>query len=244
MPLSVDLTSDTFFNGRIHVSQPAEGYRFSLDAPLLAGHISPGPDARIVDLGTGCGIIPLLLAHRHPTVQITGFELQTRLATIAMNNVKTNDMADCIAIVQADIHTVGHGKAGGKTDLVVCNPPFREARSGRINPDREKAIARHEIAVTLTDIVAAASRLLRVGGEFAVIYPAVRLIDLVTAMRSAAIEPKQILTIHSKQGEDARLVIVKGLKNSRPGAIVLPPLVIYENDGKTYTSDVRAMLGV
>lgn len=242
MTVPVDLTSDTFFNGQIIVKQPADGYRFSLDAPLLAGHIIPGPNARIVDLGTGCGIIPLILAHRNPAVFITGFELQARLAGLARDNVAANGMADRIAIVQADINTVGHGNAGGKTDLVVCNPPFRETRSGRINPNRERAIARHEIEIKLADIIAAASRLLRVSGEFTIIYPAFRVTDLIATMRAAAVEPKQVRTIHSKPGDDAKLIVAKGIKNGRSGAMMLSPLIIYEEDGHTYTPEARSML--
>ncbi|MDY6824743.1 MAG: tRNA1(Val) (adenine(37)-N6)-methyltransferase [Thermodesulfobacteriota bacterium] len=242
MPDTSPPTADRFFNGRIHVNQPPDGYRFSLDAPLLAAHVSPAPGARVVDLGTGCGIIPLLLAHRHSSIFIAGVELQARLANLAGENVRANNMEDRIGIARADINTLGHGQTAGRVDLVICNPPFRKAGDGRVNPDPERAVARHEVTITLEGIIAAAKRLLRVAGEFAIIYPAVRVIDLVTAMRAAAIEPKRLRMVHSRQTDTAKLVIVKGIKNGRPGATIEPPLVIYEAAGRQYTPEAESMM--
>ena len=234
------ITQDTFFNGKICVRQTADGSRFSIDAVILAWHITPAPGARIVDLGTGCGIIPLILACRHPSVSITGIEIQPRLASIAVENVAANQMADRVNIVCADMRNADDHLPVGKADIVVCNPPFRKVDAGRINPDAERAIARHELAVTLKDILAAAKRALRTAGEFAAIYPASRAPDIICAMRKADIEPKLVRTICSRQDEAARLILVKGTRNGRPGAVIPAPLVIYEAENR-YTPEVERM---
>lgn len=233
-------TQDTFFNGRLHVKQAADGYRFSVDAVILAWHIIPAPGAVIVDLGTGCGIIPLILAYRHPSISVTGIEIQPQLAQIAADNTAANHMADRIKIVCADIRNPKGCLPAGRADIVVCNPPFRQADSGRINPHEERAIARHELTVTLKDILAAAKGALRTSGEFVAIYPASRVTDMISAMREAGIEPKLLRTIHSRQDEEARLILVKGVRNGRPGATIAPPLVLYDAESR-YTPEIERM---
>jgi tRNA1Val (adenine37-N6)-methyltransferase len=225
------LTEDTFFNGNIRVKQHAGGYRFSIDPVILAGHLTPDESARLVDLGTGCGIIPLILAYRFPSIHITGLEIQESLAELATTNVRDNRLQSRVAIVCRDIKTVKNEMAAGQVDLVACNPPFRKANSGRINPHPERAIARHEIQVSLTDIMTAAAHLLRVAGEFAVIYPATRLTDLLGAMRAARLEPKFLRLVHSRKQTEAKLIVVRGNKNGRPGITVAPPLTIYDDTG-------------
>lgn len=233
-------TKDTFFNGRIQVAQAADGYRFSIDAVILAWHIAPAPEARVVDLGTGCGIIPLILAYRHPSIAVTGIEIQPQLAQLAADNAAINHMADRITIVCADIRTPKNHLPAGQADIVVCNPPFRQADSGRINPHEERAIARHELTVTLKDILATTKRALRTSGEFVAIYPASRVADMISAMREAGIEPKLLRTIHSRQEEEARLILVKGSRNGRPGAAIAPPLVLYDAESR-YTPEIERM---
>ena len=233
-------TQDTFFNGRLCVRQTADGYRFSIDAVILAWHITPAPGAVVVDLGTGCGIIPLILAHRHPSIWITGIEIQPRLAQMAIDNATANHMSDRVKIVCADIRHAGDCLPAGRADIVVCNPPFRQADSGRINPHTERAIARHELTMTLKEVLAAAKKALRTAGEFVAIYPAVRVTDMLSAMREATIEPKLLRTIHSRQDEAARLILVKGTRNGRPGAVIPSPLVIYGADDR-YTPEAEKM---
>ncbi|MFZ5563854.1 MAG: tRNA1(Val) (adenine(37)-N6)-methyltransferase [Thermodesulfobacteriota bacterium] len=233
-------TDGTFLNGRLCVRQAADGYRFSIDAVILAWHVTPAPNTAIVDLGTGCGIIPLILACRYPSISVTGIEIQPRLARTASENVAENKMADRVRIVCADIRNAGDILPAGRSDMVVCNPPFRQADAGRINPHEERAIARHELAVTLKDILAAARRTLRTAGEFIAIYPASRLADMICAMREADIEPKWLCPVCSRQGEEARLILVKGTRNGRPGTAIAPPLVIYSADDR-YTPEVERM---
>lgn len=233
-------TDDTFLDGRIRVKQNAAGYRFSLDAVILAGHVVPNPGASVVDIGTGCGIIPLILAYRYPAIRIQGLEIQPPLAELAKENVKRNNMEARITIQCDDAARAAANMPAGRIDLVTCNPPFRQAASGRINPHPERAIARHEIKITLTGITAVAAKLLRPSGEFATIYPAARLTDLVTTLRQAGIEPKLLRMIHSRARDPAKLVLLKGYKNGRPGLAIPAPLIIYHDD-RTYTSEILKM---
>jgi tRNA1Val (adenine37-N6)-methyltransferase len=231
-------TEDTFFNGRIKVLQHREGYRFSIDAVLLAAFSAPGAKDHIVDLGTGCGIIPLILGYLHPEVSITGIEVQPELAALAAQNVEANGLKERVTIIRGDMRSLSIQAVSGPVNLVISNPPYRKGRSGRVNPQPQRALARHEILATLQDVASAAARLLGIG-RFSVVYPAERITDLLTNLRSAGIEPKHIQTVHAKSHDPARLVLVSGIKGGRPGAAVHEPLVIYQANG-TYTDRVQA----
>jgi tRNA1Val (adenine37-N6)-methyltransferase len=234
-------TTDTFFDGALSVVQSRTGYRFSIDAVLLASALEPKAGQTVVDLGTGCGIIPLILAYRHPDIRLYGVEIQTDLAELACTNAAQNRMTDRIHIVPADIRQLKAGQVDGPVDLVVCNPPFHRAQSGRLNPNPQRAIARHEIHLNLEQLLSSVRRILRTGGRFATIYPAERMVDLFSTMRGAGIEPKQMRAIHSRRPEGAKLILAQGVMRGNPGMSVDPPLVIYTADG-TYTGEVQQMM--
>lgn len=234
------LTADTFFNGRIRVKQNRAGYRFSIDAVLIAGLTIPSPDDTVLDLGTGCGIIPLILAYRHPKIKVYGIEVQQQLADLAIINVEENRMKDRITIHCMDMKKLKHDMMSGPVDLVVSNPPYRKAESGRINPDQQRAVARHEIKATLSDVVETAQRMLRTAGRFVTVYPAERMADILIQMRSAGLEPKSLRTVHSDRHTDAKLIIVEGKKGGRPGLKIGSPVIIYRKDG-SYTDEVQEM---
>ena len=235
-----DLTTDAFFNGRITIKQSRSGYRFSIDAVLLAAHVKLGPTDTVVDLGTGCGIISIVLAFQNPTVTVCGIEIQKTLADIAALNVKENCLAHRVHVICGDMKTLGPEILPDPADMVVSNPPYRVARSGRINPNRQRAKARHEITVTLSEVVQAAQQMLRTAGKFAMIYPADRITDVLNHMRSNALEPKFLRTIHSRMNTEAKLILVEGVKGGRPGLKIAPPLTIYGEDG-SYTQEVQEM---
>lgn len=235
------LTSDAFLSGGVRVKQHRRGYRFSIDAVILAGSLDPRPGDTVVDLGTGCGIIPILLAFRRTGVRVWGVEVQAPLAALALENVRANGMDARLGILNADLRGIRAGAFGGPVDWVVSNPPYRRGRSGRVNPDSERAIARHEIAMTLPDLVAAARRTLKTGGRLAVIYAADRIADLLCQMRREHIEPKRLRSIHSGRQSPARLVLVEGVKNGGPGVTLAAPLIVYEEDG-AYTPEIRRLL--
>jgi len=235
------ITADTFFNGQIRVKQDRTGYRFSIDAVLLAYHADPRPGDTVVDLGTGCGVIPLILVYRSPKIKVFGIEVQKELADMAVRNVEENSMDDRISILHKDIKALKHNVVNGPVDLVVSNPPFRRAKSGRLNSNRQRAVARHEIKVTLNDVVESAHRLLRVSGRLVVIYPAERMTDIISHMRFAGIEPKFLRTIHSGCHAEAKRILLEGIKGGRPGIKIDPSLIICRQDG-SYTDEVSEML--
>ena len=234
------LTRDTFFNGKLTVKQDRTGYRFSIDAVILAQRVRPKPGERVVDLGTGCGIVPLIVGYRHPETHLFGIEIQKELADIADANVRDNGMEGIIRIVCRDMQTIQPAMFQGPVDIVVSNPPFRKTASGRINPNRQRAVARHEISVTLFKVVKTASDILRRGGLFVLIYTSERLPELIQHMRACRLEPKSVRFIHSRTDSESKLMMMEGIKQARPGLKVGPPIVIYNEDG-TYTKEVAAM---
>lgn len=234
------MTTDTFFNGRIRVNQNRSGYRFSIDAVLLAYYTRPRPGDKIIDLGTGCGIIPVILAHRYPGITLYGIEVQKELAEIATLNAKENRMSDRITIIEKDLKLLAPRMVSGPVNLVVSNPPYRRARSGRINLDPQRAVARHEITATLLDVVQAAHRVLQNSGRLVMIFPAERITDIIFQMRSSSIEPKHLQMVYSEIDMGATLVLIEGRKGGRPGMKVAPPLTIYRPDG-SYTDAVLKM---
>lgn len=235
--MTSSFTTDTFFNGRILVKQHRFGYRFSIDAILLASHVRPRPKDKVLDLGTGCGIIPLILAYRNPGIKVYGVEVQEELSHMASLNVKDNCMGDRISIICTDLKLLKNEMISGPVDLVVSNPPYRKAKSGRINPDQQRAVARHEIKATLYDIVETARRMLHTSGKFIAVYPAERMTDIFTQMRSVKIEPKFLRMVHSGCCTEAKLILVEGIKGGNPGVRIGPPLIIYNKDG-TYTDEM------
>jgi tRNA1Val (adenine37-N6)-methyltransferase len=234
-------TDDTLINGRVMLRQPRSGYRFSIDALLLAAQVPAGAEGTLVDLGTGCGVISLIVAYKMPSLRIWAVEIQSELADIAAQNVVHNQFEDQITVLHSDLRTLQRDDIGGPVDWVVSNPPFRKVNSGRLNPDPQRAISRHEIAVNIGDVVAAAKRLLKKGGRFIIIFLAERLTDLLSEMRHRGIEPKQVQMVHSFTGADAKLALVKGVKGAGPGAKILAPLYIYQANGK-YTAEVERLM--
>ncbi len=234
------LTRDTFFNGKLTVRQERVGYRFSIDAVILAHRVRPKPGERVVDLGTGCGIVPLIVGFRHPGTRMFAIEIQKELADIADVNVRENGMEGNIRIFCRDMRTIQSEMFQGPVDIVVSNPPFHRAASGRINPNPQRAVAKHEIRVTLLDVVKAAGDILKRAGLFVLVYTSERLPELVQHMRACRIEPKNVRFIHSKQESESKLMLMEGIKQGRPGLKVGPPIIIYTEDG-TYTEEVEAM---
>jgi tRNA1(Val) A37 N6-methylase TrmN6 len=234
-------TRDHFFNGNIVLNQPKFGYRFSIDAVILTHLVRPVPDETVLDLGTGCGVIPIMLAFRQPQIRLIGVEIQPPLVHLARQNVTDNRMTGRIRIVEKDIRILSPADIGGPVDRVVTNPPYRQLDSGRINTDSQRAVARHELKIDLQALLLTARRMLRKCGRISIIYPSVRTVDLLTAMRSSGLEPKILTMIHTNAGSPARLVAIEGAKCGRPGLAVEAPLYLYNDDG-SYTPAVEAMV--
>ncbi len=236
------MAPESLFHGRLKILQKAEGYRFSIDAVILGHHIPLGDMDMGVDLGTGCGIIPLILAHRNSSARLYGIEIQKDLADLAARNVRLNHMEHRITIVHGDMRDFRSYLEPGVVDVVFSNPPYRKMLSGRINPDSERAVARHEIKGTLSDVVSVAEKLLRPSGRLWVIYPAERIGDLLAQMRACRLEPKRLRLVHSRPDSDAELVLAEGRKQGKAGLKVVPPLIVHKEDGG-YTDELKEMIG-
>lgn len=217
-----DETMDEFMGGKIRLIQSKWGYRFSVDAVLLSEFVSTRKGDVVVDLGTGCGIILLILLLTRPIRHAVGVEIQADLAEQARRNALLNGYGQRMSVMVGDIRALPLPSQWA--DAVVCNPPYRPVASGRINPDRQRAIARHEILLSLEDILKASHRILRPGGRLALIYPSGRLAELLARMRIRGLEPKRIRLIHPDPEAEAKLVLVEASSGSRKGLKVLPPL--------------------
>jgi len=227
-PPSADETLDTFFDGKLQVIQKKKGYRFSIDAVLLSQFVKIRKDERVIDLGTGCGILPLLLSQTTKARSFVGVEIQAELAECAKKNVLLNHLEDRMSILQQDLRELGRPLPPGSFDVVLSNPPYRKYRSGRINPSVEKAIARHEMRGTFEDLTSVASYLLPVKGRCYVIFPATRTVDLLVALRSRKLEPKRLQFVHPRIGEDAKFILVESVKTSGVELKVTAPLILEE----------------
>ena len=233
-------TTDTFFDGKIRVMQNRTGYRFSIDAVLLAHHAGLCAGEKVLDLGTGCGIVSLIMASRRPELKIYAVEVQPELADLAAANVNQNLLETRIDVLCTDMKLLSPAMTAGPVDLMVCNPPYHRPGSGRINPDAQRAVARHEIKASLYDVLQAACRMLRTQGRFVTIYTAERTTDILSQMRIEKIEPKLVRMIHSNWETEAKLILIEGIKGGRPGLKVAPSLVVYDKKGD-YTEEVRQM---
>ncbi|MFO7766928.1 MAG: tRNA1(Val) (adenine(37)-N6)-methyltransferase [Pelovirga sp.] len=236
-------TLDQLLPGNLCLWQAKSGHRYSIDAVLLASFARSVKCRCIADLGTGNGVLPLLLAYLSRAEVIYGLEVQQSMAQRARRNVELNKLENRITIVAGDVRHIKQLHPQGAMDLVVSNPPYRSAGSGRIAPDEERALARHELAGTIEDFAFAASWLLSPGGAFSVVYLAERLGRLFAAMTQAGIEPKRMRMVHSTAASGARLVLLEGCKSGRPGLDVEKPLMIYADnqERRCYTEEVEQM---
>jgi tRNA1Val (adenine37-N6)-methyltransferase len=222
-------TLDTLFGGRLKILQEKRGYRFSIDALLLAHFAEPGPDDRVVDLGTGCGIVPLILIFRKKVKGITGVEIQPSLADLARRNAVLNRCSSRFRVWEEDLGRLDQRAKRESFNLVLTNPPYRRVGSGRVNPHAEKAVARHEIRATLEEVLRSAHYLLKDKGRLAMIYPAPRVADLMRGLSKYRLEPKRVQFVHSREGDEARLVLVEALKEGHAQVKILPPFFLYDS---------------
>lgn len=236
-------TADTLFDPPLTIFQPRTGYRFSLDSLILAAHIHPNPMDRIFDLGCGCGIVSLILGARHKDIQITGIEIQKELAWLARKNAAQNGMESRFRILHQDIRKVSLTEMPQPADIIVSNPPYKKKASGRLNPDRGKAIARHEITLDMATLTDRAAHLVKPGGQFILILPAPRLDELVLCLTSAGFAPHWIRMIHFRPAAPAERVLVSAVKSNEISCTTRPPLHLCNPD-RSPTEDYLRLLNL
>ena len=214
---------DHFMGGRLKVIQSKDGYRFSIDAILLSEFVTIRAGEVVVDLGTGCGIIPLVLLLTKPVGHVFGLEIQKELASQAARNAALNGFKTLMEVIIGDIKNPP--MAMKRADVVICNPPYRQAKSGRINPDPRRAVARHELLASVDDILMAAAGLLRKKGRLALVYPSVRLTEILVRMRRFGLEPKRLRLNYPTLKSNAELALIEASLGGKPGMEVSSPLL-------------------
>jgi tRNA1(Val) A37 N6-methylase TrmN6 len=230
--LTEDEKLDELFNGRLKIIQKIEGYRFSLDALLLAHFSSPRTAQSIIDLGTGSGIIPLILARKMAAPAIVGVEVQEEMADMARRTILLNELSGRVTILREDVRKIRDCFPPDSFDLVVSNPPYYPVSDGRINPIEQKAIARHEIMLSLEDLVTCAGYLVSPTGCVVIIFPAKRLNDLLCALARGDLKPRLLRIIYSQKKGEGKLVIVEASKGGNPELEITQPFFVYGPGGE------------
>ena len=226
----------------IKIYQNKDGYRFSVDAVLLYAFADMRYVRNIADLGTGSGIIGLLLARKYTRARVTLVELQESLYGLALKNIEINGLNNRVNAVLADIKHLKSDFSAMTYDLVVSNPPFRKPTTGKLSVGLERSIARHELTLNFVDLAEAASHLLKAKGRFFMIYHPERLLEAVDALRLCRLEPKRIRFVHNDAGAESKIVLIEAVKEAKPGIKVENPLFLYTTDG-SYTEEVSVMYG-
>jgi len=233
------VTGDSLFDGQLQCRQHLNGYRFSLDAVLLANFIRPGDADRVLDLGAGCGVISLILAFKWPRVDLTALEIQEGLANLALENVKLNRFQERIKLIRGDLRRIKKMLAPGSFDWVVCNPPYGKIGSGRLNSVEETVIARHEIHAEISDITRAVTFALRTRGRAALVYPASRAASLIQQLKIHNLEPKRLQVVYSYPGSAGKLVMVEVMKGGGEELQIEAPFYVYRKQGGEYSEEMR-----
>ncbi len=222
----------------LKIIQNKNGFCFGMDSVLLsdfAKTIKTG--SSVIDLGTGTGILPILLSSKTKKTKFTGIEIQNDVAQMAQKSVKLNNLEDRIEILNLDILELKQKYKKGNFDVVITNPPYKKINSGIINVDENKMISKHEITASLEDFIESATYLLKDLGEFYMVHRPNRLVDIFNIMRNKKIEPKKIRFVFPNKNKNANLILIKGIKNAKPFLQYENNLYIYD-EKENYTEEV------
>lgn len=230
----------------LKIIQNTKGFCFGIDSVILsdfAKNIKKG--SKVVDLGTGTGIIGLLLCKKTELKEIVGAEIQKEVAEMANRSIKLNKLEDKFKILNTDINKIFEDKLleKNKFDVVVMNPPYKEKGTGKISEVDSKIISRHEVKATLSDFIKVASNLLKDKGEIYIVHKPERMPDIIQKMRENKIEPKEIKTVYSNKKTEASLILIKGIKGANKFFKILEPLYIYEENGE-YTKEIKEIYNI
>jgi tRNA1Val (adenine37-N6)-methyltransferase len=222
----------------LKIIQKQGGFCFGIDAVLLANFIKISSKKLVLDLGTGTGIIPILLAGKTKAKKIIGIDIQAEMVELAKRSVTLNNLEDRIEIQELDIRNAKRYFKGIMFDVIVTNPPYFKKGCGILNPNDPKAISRHEILCNLEDVIKTSSELLAFGGDFVMVHRPDRLVDIMYFMRLYGIEPKVIQMVYPYEGKNANIVLIKAKKGGNPELKTLPPLYVYNKNGE-YTKEIN-----
>ena len=224
------------------IIQNENGFCFGMDAVLLSGFAKVKKGENALDLGTGTGIIPILLEAKTEGRHFTGLEIQETSADMAQRSVYLNDLNEKVEIVRGDIKEAVDLFGKASFDVVTSNPPYMTGQHGLVNPDMPKAIARHEILCTLEDVIGQASALLKDNGRFYMVHRPFRLSEIMVTMSRYRLEPKRMKLVYPFVDKEPNMVLIEGLKGGRPRVTVEKPLIVYEKPG-VYTSEIYDIYG-
>ena len=243
MDLKENERIDDLQRGGLRVIQRSDAFRFGTDAVLLSAFASPRKHDRLCDLGTGTGVIPLLLYGREPTITADAVEIQPDMADMASRSMALNGLREVIRVHAGDLRQIRSLLSHDQYDLVTCNPPYGKAGGTLLNPAESRRLARHEETCRIGDVARAAAWLLRCGGRLCCVFPAARVLELTDAMRACRLEPKRLRLAHSRAEKQAHLCLLECMLEARPGLTVEPPLIIYGQDGG-YTDEMKSIYGM
>jgi len=236
--LGVDERLDDLNIKGYHIIQNKEKFCFGMDAVLLSEFVKVKKGEKVLDLGTGTGIIPILLEAKTEGKHFSALEIQDESVRMAKRSVAYNHLEDKIDIIKGDIKEAGEIFGRASFEVVTTNPPYISDRHGLKNPDMPKAIARHEIFCTLEDVIRESAKVLKFRGRFYMVHRPSRLTEIIGTMRKHDLEPKRLRMVHSFVDKEATMVLIEGIRGGKSFLKVDKPLIIYENVG-IYTREVR-----
>lgn len=226
----------------LKIIQKTDGFCFGMDAVLLSGFASVKPGERALDLGTGTGIIPLLLSAKTKGDHFTGLEIQTEIMKMAQRSVALNGLEKKIDIIQGDIKEASRIFGAASFDVVTSNPPYMNDAHGLKNPGDVKAISRHEVLCTLEDVVREGTKALKPGGRFYMVHRPHRLAEIITVMRQYKLEPKRMKFVHPFADKDANMVLIEAVRGGGAWMKVEAPVIVYKEPG-VYTDEIYSIYG-
>ncbi|WP_034467509.1 tRNA1(Val) (adenine(37)-N6)-methyltransferase [Butyrivibrio proteoclasticus] len=224
------------------IIQDPERFCFGMDAVLLSGFAHAQDGASVLDLGTGTGIIPILMAAKTGADKLVGLEIQPESAEMANRSVILNDLEERVSIVNGDIKEASTLFKAASFDIVTSNPPYMINSHGLKNPDAPKAIARHEILCSLEDVISTAAKLLKPGGKFYMVHRPFRLAEIMSTMEKYKLEPKRMRLVYPYVDKEPNMVLIEGSRGGKPRLTVESPLIIYKDKG-VYTDEVYEIYG-
>lgn len=222
----------------LKIIQNKEGFCFGMDSILLSDFAKEmRHHAKVLDLGTGTGIISILLCGKTDLKKVIGVEIQKEVAEMASRSIQLNDLQDKFEIINENILNLNNIYKKQSFDVIVTNPPYKKKNTGIINEKEKKIISRHEITANLEDFIKIAKDLLKDNGEFYMVHRPERLVDILNLMRKYKIEPKILRFVYSDKNKEPKLILIKGVKNGKPFLKVEKNLYIYDENGK-YTEEI------